>query len=98
MGKTSYLVLVLGALLALCGAVAISAGYGIIQVERGWAGVIVANINSFAIEKLAPEFERVRRAGGALILSGFPEWDLPQGFHPRETLRQEEWVCWICVE
>jgi hypothetical protein len=36
----SYLVLALGTLLALCGAFAISAGYGIIQVERGWAGVI----------------------------------------------------------
>jgi hypothetical protein len=36
----SYLVLALGALLSLCGAFAISAGYGIIQVERGWAGVI----------------------------------------------------------
>ena len=67
-------------------------------VRQAWAGVIVANINSFAIEKLAPEFERVRTAGGSLILSGFPEWDLPQGFHPRETLQQEEWVCWICAE
>jgi len=36
----SYLVLALGALLSLGGAVAIYAGYGIIQVERGWAGVI----------------------------------------------------------
>jgi hypothetical protein len=36
----SYLVLALGVLLSLCGAFAISAGYGIIQVERGWAGVI----------------------------------------------------------
>jgi hypothetical protein len=36
----SYLVLALGALLSLCGALAIYAGYGIIQVERGWAGVI----------------------------------------------------------
>jgi len=36
----SYLVLALGILLSLCGAFAISAGYGIIQVERGWAGVI----------------------------------------------------------
>lgn len=40
MGKASYLVLALGALLSLCGAVAIAASYGIIQVERGWAGVI----------------------------------------------------------
>ncbi|HEY4846414.1 MAG TPA: hypothetical protein VIH87_01125 [Methylocella sp.] len=36
----SYLVFALGALLSLCGAFAISAGYEIIQVERGWAGVI----------------------------------------------------------
>jgi hypothetical protein len=38
--KMSYLVLSLGALLSLGGAFAIYAGYGIIQVERGWAGVI----------------------------------------------------------
>jgi ribosomal protein L11 methyltransferase len=67
-------------------------------VRDEWATVIVANINSFAIEKLAPEFDRVRRPGGALILSGFPEWDMPRGFNPRETLRQEEWICWICAE
>jgi hypothetical protein len=36
----SYLVFALGTLLSLCGAFAIYAGYGIIQVERGWAGVI----------------------------------------------------------
>jgi hypothetical protein len=36
----SYLVFALGALLSLCGAFAVAAGYGIIQVERGWAGVI----------------------------------------------------------
>ncbi|MGH6812722.1 MAG: hypothetical protein ACREDM_10365 [Methylocella sp.] len=36
----SYLVLALGTLLSLCGAFAIYAGYGIIEVERGWAGVI----------------------------------------------------------
>ncbi|MGA7383786.1 MAG: hypothetical protein WBW81_03545 [Methylocella sp.] len=36
----SYLVLALGALLSLCGAFAMYAGYGIIQVERGWAGFI----------------------------------------------------------
>ena len=36
----SYLVLALGTLLALCGAFAIAEGYGIIQVARGWAGVI----------------------------------------------------------
>ena len=38
--KMSYLVVALGAILSLCGALAIYAGYGIILVERGWAEVI----------------------------------------------------------
>ncbi len=36
----SYLVFALGLLLAICGAVSISFGYRIIEVERGWASVI----------------------------------------------------------
>jgi hypothetical protein len=39
----TYLVIALGALLSICGALAISAGYPIIQVERGWAGVIAGS-------------------------------------------------------
>ncbi len=58
--------------------------------------LIVANIDSATVELLRPELERVRRSDGTLILSGFPEWDIPEGFHPRETLRREEWVCLIC--
>lgn len=38
--KMSYLVLAAGAILALSGAVALFTSYGIILVERGWAGVI----------------------------------------------------------
>jgi hypothetical protein len=40
MHEMSYLILALGILLAICGAAAISFGYGIIDVERGWANVI----------------------------------------------------------
>jgi hypothetical protein len=36
----TYLVIALGALLSLCGALAIAWGYPIVQVERGWALVI----------------------------------------------------------
>jgi ribosomal protein L11 methyltransferase len=61
-----------------------------------WADVIVANIDASTLERIAPELERVRAQGSTLILSGFPEWDLPQGFAPRATLRLEEWVCFIC--
>ncbi|SRR5579875_1241027 len=40
----SYLVLALGAFLSLCGAFAIYAGYGIIEVERGWATLIAGSV------------------------------------------------------
>jgi hypothetical protein len=38
----------------------------------------------------------VRKPESVLILSGFPDWDQPEGFSPREVLRQEEWRCFIC--
>jgi ribosomal protein L11 methyltransferase len=59
------------------------------------ADVIVANISSAAVEQLRPEFERVRIAGGKLILAGFPASDLPEGFAPQEILQREEWVCYV---
>ena len=66
-------------------------------VRSGWADVIVANIDSATVERLAPEFMRVRKTASTLIVSGFPDWDLPQGLPPaRETLRTDEWVCLVC--
>lgn len=65
-------------------------------VRSGWADVIVANIDAATLEQIAPELERVRKPGSTLILSGFPEWDVPEGFAPREILRQEDWLCFIC--
>ena len=40
----SYLVLALGVFLSFCGAFAFYTGYGIIQVERGWASVIAGSV------------------------------------------------------
>jgi ribosomal protein L11 methyltransferase len=65
-------------------------------VESDVADIVIANINSETIERLRPEFERVRRPGGVLILSGFPEWDAVEGFKVMETLRRDEWVCVVC--
>jgi len=42
--KMSYLVYALGAFLSLCGAIAFYSGYGIIEVERGWAMVIAGSV------------------------------------------------------
>jgi ribosomal protein L11 methyltransferase len=65
-------------------------------VRSQWADVIVANIDAATLERIAPELERVRQPGSTLILSGFPEWDVPEGFSPKEILSLDEWRCMIC--
>jgi ribosomal protein L11 methyltransferase len=65
-------------------------------VRSNWADVVVANIDSATIEQLALELARVRKPDSTLILSGFPDGDLPEGFQVRKMLRREEWRCLIC--
>jgi ribosomal protein L11 methyltransferase len=65
-------------------------------VRSQWANVVVANIDSTTIERLGAEFDRVRRPDSTLILSGFPEWDMPEGFPLRKILQREQWRCLIC--
>lgn len=65
-------------------------------VRAGWADVIVANIDAPTLERIAPELNRARRPGSKMILSGFPEWDVPEGFSPEEILSLEEWRCFVC--
>ena len=65
-------------------------------VRSAFADVIVANISSAAVEELAAEFRRVQKPGGVLILSGFPRWDSPEGYNPKETLHREGWSCFVC--
>jgi ribosomal protein L11 methylase PrmA len=64
-------------------------------VRAEWADVIVANIDAATLERIAPELERVRGRESTLILSGFPEWDVPEGFSVKEVLGLEEWRCFI---
>ncbi len=66
-------------------------------VRSDVADVVVANISSAVIEEMRAELLRVVRSGGVLILSGFPEWDCPEGFSPSKTLRRDEWVCLVSV-
>ena len=65
-------------------------------IRSAWADVVIANIDSATIEELAGELDRIRKPDSRLILSGFPEEDLPEGFHAKEILRREEWRCLIC--
>jgi ribosomal protein L11 methyltransferase len=65
-------------------------------IRSGWADVVIANIDAATIEELAAEFTRIRKPDSVLILTGFPEWDVPEGFSQQETRKREEWVCLIC--
>jgi ribosomal protein L11 methyltransferase len=60
------------------------------------ADVVVANIDAATIERITSELTRVRKPTSTLILSGFPEGDMPDGFQAKETLTLEGWVCLIC--
>lgn len=64
-------------------------------VRSDTADLIVANISSAAVEELLPEFERIRRPGSAVIVSGFTEDDLPEGYGECDLLRKEGWACLI---
>jgi len=65
-------------------------------VRSRWADVVVANIDAATLEHIAPELERIRKPESTLILSGFPEWDVPAGFSPKEILQLDEWRCFAC--
>jgi hypothetical protein len=83
----SYLVVALGALLSLCGAFAIYAGYGIILVERGWAGVIAgATLLSGGIMTIALGFILHSLSGlHALLKTGQGLTPLPGEFREDEA-------------
>jgi ribosomal protein L11 methyltransferase len=66
-------------------------------VQSGWADIVIANIDAATLDRIAPDLARVQKPGSKLILSGFPEWDLPERFSPQQILEQEEWRCFICV-
>ncbi len=65
-------------------------------VSPGWADLVIANIDAATIERIACDLTRVRKPDSILILSGFPEWDQPEGFEPRKILARGEWRCFIC--
>lgn len=65
-------------------------------VRSQWADVAIANIDAATLERISTDLDRVRKPGAKLILSGFPEWDTPEGFSPKEVLSQGEWRCFVC--
>lgn len=64
-------------------------------VRTGSIDVVIANISSSVVEELAGDFRRVLKPQGRIILSGFPEQDVPEGYQARERLQNGEWVCLI---
>jgi ribosomal protein L11 methyltransferase len=64
-------------------------------VRSSSADVVIANIEAATIECIAPELARIRKPISTLILSGFPEGDLLDGFAIKESLHLDGWVCLI---
>lgn len=62
-------------------------------VRSGSADLIVANIDAAVIEAIGPELARIRRGDSSMILSGFREDDLPEGFNARQVFTREGWTC-----
>ncbi len=55
--------------------------------------LIVANISEAVVLDLWPDFNRIRKSGGHLILSGFPSMD---GLPPAaEVIEREGWLCFV---
>jgi len=65
-------------------------------VRSNWADVVIANIDAATIEDLKVELDRIRKPGSTLILTGFPKWDVPEGFQPKESRERDEWLCLVC--
>jgi len=61
-------------------------------VRNETADVLVANISAAVVEELSPEFRRVLRPGGTLIVSGFEQQDLPDGI-AGQTFESDRWAC-----
>jgi ribosomal protein L11 methyltransferase len=65
-------------------------------IRSQWADVVIANIDAATIEELASDLARIRKPDGVLILTGFPDWNVPEGFQAKESRKREEWLCLVC--
>jgi len=61
-----------------------------------FADIVIANIDAATIETLAVDLARIRKPDSKLILTGFREWDIPEGFVAKESNKRDEWVCLVC--
>jgi hypothetical protein len=85
-GKMSYFVLALGGLLSVGGAVTLLTSYGIILVERGWAGVIAGTTAlASGIVTIALGIILHRLSGFYELLAGKSELSLLRGLAEQEA-------------
>ena len=64
----------------------------------GSVDLVVANINATVLLSFADELIRIVRPNGALILTGFPDYEaaiVRDVFGARETLERDGWACLI---
>jgi ribosomal protein L11 methyltransferase len=75
------------------------------RVPQGWADLVLANVNSVALTKLAPELARATKPGGWLIAAGILT-ERQQGVEGAfnacglsitERIYDDDWVALICT-
>jgi len=72
------------------------------HIPEGWADLVLANVNSVALGKLASELHRAMKPGGWLVGAGILEErrdDVEQAFD-KAGLAIQEYICdgdWVCI-
>ena len=66
------------------------------SVRNQIGDIVVANISAKVIDALAWELNRITKANGLLILTGFIEDKLPTRFSPTRITERGDWRCWLC--
>ncbi len=65
-------------------------------LRQGWADVTVANISGTVLLMLIDDLRRITRPGGTILLTGFPQAELPvfeQIFSRARVSEMNEWRC-----
>jgi ribosomal protein L11 methyltransferase len=64
-------------------------------IRRDSFDVVVANISGPAVDLMIPALQQIRRAGGAIILSGFREFEAPRMPPARLRFEDSGWACFV---
>jgi ribosomal protein L11 methyltransferase len=60
------------------------------------ADLVLANISTQVLDRIAGELKRITHPGGRLLISGFVRDNPPRAYLPLTIAERQEWQCWTC--